>query len=137
MVSLEDPDKGFRILIPQPGADIRHAHLGQQQKIFSLLEPDGGQKLRKRRAGEVFDHLGAVWDGVVELLAQLLQGDGLIVVQNIADQGLFIPMFAFACQGELHGLLMPSGQLGKEDRQQAADDPVREFIFICLFQIHV
>ena len=29
VIPLKHPDKGFRILVPQPGADIRHAHLGQ------------------------------------------------------------------------------------------------------------
>ena len=41
-VSLEDPDKGFRILISKPCADIRYAHLSQQQEIFPLLEPYRG-----------------------------------------------------------------------------------------------
>ena len=70
VVSLEAPDKRFRIFISHSLTDIRNAHLCVGQHVFPVLQANARQQLRKGHACDSDNPSGAVRFGKMKQIGR-------------------------------------------------------------------
>lgn len=124
MVNLfKRPDKRFRILIPNHGADVSRGVFRVEQQSDCMIHLYLADKGRKTDTSLFSNQFGAVRNGVVKMLCQFFQRDRAVVVVDKTQHRKCIGAAAGFLSGTgQDGLIcIASQELGKEDGHQIVE----------------